>query len=168
MTAVHYFGLKVRRESRKLFLTCEFSSKSSTFRAKGCRFSGALAAVHTDFRYCKAAKQYLGQAGLGLQEDKEQPWMLQPALLLSQNLNYPQAPQALCCSDLGELIRFGQLWLGRRGEWLVGLVEHPRLVAVWSRHSALPASPGTARIDRRSQPTATLHCLLLLPRPSVP
>ena len=39
-----------------------------------------LLALHSDFRYCKqAAKQYLGQAGLGLQEDKEQPWMLQPS-----------------------------------------------------------------------------------------
>ena len=134
-----------------------------------------LLALHTDFRYCKqAAKQYLGQAGLGLQEDKEQPWMLQPALLLSQSLNL--TPKHLRLFVIwtkalqGELLRFGQLWLRleRRGEWLVGLVEHPRLVAVWSRHSALPASPGTARIDRRSQPTATLHCLLLLPRPSVP
>ena len=91
MTAVHYFGLKVRRESRKLFLTCEFSSKSSTFRAKGCRFSGALAAVHTDFRYCKAAKQYLGQASkAGLaREGKEQPWMLQPARLLSLEPTLP-------------------------------------------------------------------------------
>ena len=50
-----------------------------------------------------------------------------------------QTPQALCCLEPKENLVFsGQLWLGRRGEWLVGLAEHPRLVAEAQRPPCLP------------------------------
>ena len=165
MTPVHNFNFKVHRESRERFQICESCSKSSTFSAKGCRFS----AVHTDFRYCKAVKQDLGQAGRqgkAGQEDKKQPWMLRPTHLLSGNKGSkildPLLPGikvswlSLGSFGLGEGKSGWSAWWSIPGWWQCGGGTAPSL------------PPPGPRIDRRSQPTATLHCLLLLPRPSVP
>ena len=70
-----------------------------------------------------------------------------------------QTPQALCCLEPRENLVFsGQLWLGRRGEWLVGLAEHPRLVAEAQRPPCLPR-------DSSYRPTLPAHSYTALPPP---